>query len=133
MSVAELAQEAPFKGPLVSIPGKPVTFHVLCKVPSIEDVDPSFAAARRMGIELTAKTTQREESATVVLQVLDWGPDAFGDRARFPSGPVCERGDYILCRAYTGTRVMYDGKEYRLINDDHIDMTLQDVQGFLRA
>lgn len=115
-----------------SIPGKPVTFHVLCKVPSIEDVDPAFASARALGIELTANTTRKEESATVVLQVLDWGPDAFkGDR--FPSGPVCEKGEYVLCRAYTGTRVMYEGKEYRLINDDHIDMTLQDVQGFLRA
>lgn len=119
--------------PIPSIPAKPVTFHVLCAVPSVEDVDPAFASARSMGLELTGTTQQREEAATVILQVIDWGPDAFADKTRFPTGPVCEKGDFVLVRAYTGTRITYENREYRVINDDHIDLTVQDPLGFLRA
>jgi co-chaperonin GroES (HSP10) len=116
-----------------SIPAKPVTFHVLCMVPKVEDVDPTIASAKGAGIILTTQSTAREEASTVVLRVLDWGPDAFGDKTRFPTGPVCNRGDYVLVRSFTGTRVFYGEREYRVINDDHIDLTLQDPAGFLRA
>lgn len=118
---------------LPDLPGKPTTFHVLCSVPLAEDVDASFASAKAAGIEIAGTALQREEALTVVLQVLDWGPDAFADKARFPSGPVCERGGFVLVRSSTGTRVKYKGREFRVINDDHIDMVVTDPLGLIRA
>lgn len=127
------ASEAEFDQTVPTIPAKPVTFHVLCQVPRLEDVDAGVARAKALGIELSQNATSREEASTVVLRVLDWGPDAFNDASRFPTGPVCNRGDYVLVRSHTGTRINYGGREYRVINDDHIDLTLQDPLGFLRA
>src|SRR4249919_2873074 len=110
------------KPELLKVPATPVTFKVLCEVPDLAVTDPEVERLKALGISLPKSATQREETATVVLRVLDWGPDAFADRSRFPGGPVCERGDYIIVRAYTGTRLMYGTHELRIINDDHIDM-----------
>ena len=120
------------KPELLKVPAKPVSFTVLCEVPDLTVTDPEVERLKALGIALPKSAQQREETATVVLRVLDWGPDAFADRSRFPGGPVCERGDYILVRAYTGTRVMFGERELRLINDDHIDMVINDLAGFSR-
>jgi co-chaperonin GroES (HSP10) len=117
---------------LLKVPASPVTYKVLCEVPDLDTTDPDIERIKAMGLQLPKSATQREEVATVVLRVLDWGPDAFGDSKRFPGGPVCEKGDYILVRAYTGTRLMYGGRELRIINDDHIDMVIHDLDGFSR-
>ena len=120
------------KAALLAVPAKPVTYKVLCEVPSLAVVDPEIERLKAIGLEMPKSATQREEVATVVLRVLDWGPDAFKDVKRFPTGPVCEKGDYILVRAYTGTRVMFGERELRIINDDHIDMVINDLAGFSR-
>lgn len=116
-----------------AVPAKPVTFKVLCEVPQLDTVDPDIQRYKDLGIEIPRSAEQREEVATVILRVLDWGPDAFADKTRFPSGPICERGDYIITRAFTGTRVKFRGRELRIINDDHIELVVKDLAGFTRA
>jgi co-chaperonin GroES (HSP10) len=69
----------------------------------------------------------------LVLFVVKMGPDAFKDEKRFPSGPSCKVGDFILVRPNTGTRIKIHGKEFRLINDDSVEGVVQDPRGITRA
>jgi co-chaperonin GroES (HSP10) len=72
---------------------------------------------------------RREEQTTSVLFVVKVGPDAYKDSAKFPGGPWCKPGDFVMTRTYTGTRFKMYGKEMRLINDDQIEGVVQDPRG----
>ena len=74
-----------------------------------------------------------EEFSTVVLFVAKMGPDCFKDKTRFPNGPWCKEGDFILVRAYSGTRFKIHNREFRLINDDSVEAVVQDPRGITRA
>ena len=74
-----------------------------------------------------------EEVATVVGFVVSMGPDAYVDKAKFPSGPWCKDGDFVVFRAYQGTRIRIHGKEFRLINDDTVEAVVEDPRGYKRA
>jgi co-chaperonin GroES (HSP10) len=78
-------------------------------------------------------TINIEQQTTIVLFVLAVGPDAYQDKAKFPSGPWCKVGDFIVTRAYAGTRVAIHGKEFRLINDDTVEAVVDDPRGYRRA
>ena len=78
-------------------------------------------------------TMRQEEHATTVLFVLRVGPDAYKDTAKFPTGPWCKQGDFVLVRTYSGTRFKIFGKEFRLINDDQVDAVVLDPRGLTRA
>ena len=43
------------------------------------------------------------------------------DKARFPTGAWCKEGDFVITRAYAGTRIKIHGKEFRIINDDTVE------------
>ena len=70
------------------------------------------------GILKPESMVKTEEHSTVVLFVVELGPDAYSDKTRFPSGPWCRKGDFVLTRAYAGTRLKIHGRELRIINDD---------------
>ena len=74
-----------------------------------------------------------EEQTTTVLFVVAVGPDAYKDPVKFPSGPWCKEGDFVLVRAYSGTRFTIHGREFRMINDDQVDGTVEDPRGYARA
>jgi co-chaperonin GroES (HSP10) len=74
-----------------------------------------------------------EEHGTAVLFVLKVGPEAYKDEKKFPSGPWCKEGDFVLVRTYSGTRFKVYGKEFRLLNDDQIEAVVQDPRGISRA
>jgi co-chaperonin GroES (HSP10) len=65
--------------------------------------------------------------------VVDMGDEAYSDADRFPTGPWCKQGDYVMFRANTGTRFTVNGLEYRLMNDDSIEATIADPAGIQRA
>ena len=65
--------------------------------------------------------------------VLKLGPDAYQDKNRFPSGPWCQEGDWVVFRPYSGTRMKIYGKEFRLINDDTVEAVVEDPTGVVRA
>jgi len=104
----------------------PATYHVLCMLPEAEEEYDS-------GLVKAGKTIQYEELLSPVLFVVKLGPDAFKDEKRFPSGPSCKTGDFVLVRPNTGTRMKIHGREFRLISDDSIEATVQDPRGISRV
>ena len=105
----------------------PTGWKILCAVP---DVVETF---ENSSIVKAGQFMKQEEHATTVLFVVKIGPDAYKDQAKFPSGPWCKEGDFVLVRTYSGTRLKIYGKEFRVINDDMIESTIQDPRGITRA
>ena len=107
----------------------PKTFHLLCVVPeAMEEYAESEA-----GLLKDSKTMHYEEVLTPVLFVIKLGPDAYADKARFPSGPSCKAGDFIIVRPNSGTRLKIHGREFRIINDDSVEAVVEDPRGITRA
>lgn len=104
----------------------PATYHLLCILPEADEKYDS-------GLLKADKTVQFEELLTPVLFVLKLGPDAFKDDKRFPSGPSCKAGDFIVVRPNTGTRMKIHGREFRIINDDSVEAVVQDPRGISRV
>jgi co-chaperonin GroES (HSP10) len=104
---------------------EPKGYRILCAVPDIE-------AQFDGGILKSEETKRNEEILSVVLFVIELGPDCYADKDRFPSGPWCKKGDFILVRAHTGTKVNIHGKAFRLINDDSVEAVVQDPRGIQR-
>jgi co-chaperonin GroES (HSP10) len=104
----------------------PATYHILCALPDIEDEYES-------GLVKAGQTLQYEEVMSPVLFVVAMGPDCYKDKDRFPSGPSCKVGDFILVRPNTGTRIKIHGREFRMINDDSVEGVVEDPRGISRA
>lgn len=107
----------------------PKTFHLLCVVPEAME---EFAESS-VGIIKDSKTMHYEEVLTPVLFVVKLGPDAYRDATRFPNGPSCAEGDFVICRPNSGTRLKIHGREFRIINDDSVEATVDDPRGITRA
>ena len=105
----------------------PSGFHLLCMVPKIED---TFGDSRILKADESMRV---EEQTTVVLFVAALGPDAYKDEKRFPSGPSCKVGDFIIVRPNSGTRMKIHGREFRIINDDSVEAVVEDPRGITRA
>jgi co-chaperonin GroES (HSP10) len=103
----------------------PATYHLLCMLPQAKE-------EYEGGLLKAKQTMQYEELLSTVLFVAKIGPDAFKDVTRFPSGPSCKVGDFIITRPNTGTRMKIHGTEWRLINDDSVDAVVQDPRGVHR-
>ena len=85
------------------------------------------------GIIKSKQTIYIEEVGSIMGFVIAMGPDAYKSVERFPSGPFCEKGDWIVMRAYSGTRFMVHGKEFRLINDDSVEAVVEDPRGIVKV
>ena len=104
----------------------PSTFYLLCALPEIEEKFDS-------GLAKAGTTMHYEEILSPVLFVMKMGPDAYKDTKKFPSGPSCKIGDFVLVRPNTGTRIKIHGKEFRMIYDDSVEAVVQDPRGISRA
>ena len=105
---------------------EPATYHLLCVLP---EIDKEYES----GIVKAGQTLHYEEVLSPVLFVMKMGPDAYADKTRFPSGPSCKVGDFILVRPNTGTRIKIHGREFRIINDDSVEAVVQDPRGISRS
>jgi co-chaperonin GroES (HSP10) len=107
----------------------PRTFHLLCVVPeAMEEY-----ADSDVGIVKSGQEIWKEELLTPILFVVKVGPDAYKDTTRFPSGPSCKEGDFIIVRPNSGTRLKIHGREFRIINDDSVEAVVEDPRGITRA
>jgi len=104
----------------------PSGFHILCMVPEAEDKFDS-------GIIKADATVFAEERLTTVLFVMELGPDCYNDEKRFPTGAWCKKGDFVLVRPNTGSRLKIHGREFRIINDDAVEGVVDDPRGVARA
>jgi co-chaperonin GroES (HSP10) len=137
MSDILIGQSLDPSGPVSVLPGTPEekarqvpdpsTFHLLCVLP---EIDEEFGES---GLVKSGQTMHYEELLSPVLFVVKMGPDAYKDATRFPNGPSCKVGDFVLVRPNTGTRIKIHGKEFRLINDDSVEAVVQDPRGITRA
>jgi co-chaperonin GroES (HSP10) len=90
-------------------------------------------ADSEVGIVKDSQTMHYEEVLTPVLFVVKLGPDAYQDKSRFPNGPSCKQGDFVIVRPNSGTRLKIHGREFRIINDDGVEATVEDPRGIQRA
>jgi co-chaperonin GroES (HSP10) len=104
----------------------PKGYRILCAIPH---VDEEFEG----GIIKAENTVRTEELTTVVLFVIKMGDLCYKDQDRFPTGPWCKEGDFVLVRPYSGTRVVIHGREFRIINDDTVEAVVEDPRGISRA
>ena len=105
---------------------KPVGYRLLIALPNVEE---TFGG----DIIKATKTLRDEYILSIIGLVLDMGEQAYADKDRFPSGPWCKQGDYVLFRANTGTRFKVGNQEYRLMNDDSIEAIVDDPSVITRA
>lgn len=105
----------------------PSGYKLLC---AVVETDETFEGS---SLVKTGATRQAEEVSSPVLFVMKLGPDAYKDPTKFPTGPYCKEGDFIVTRPYAGTRIKIHGKEFRIINDDLVDGTVEDPRGISRV
>jgi co-chaperonin GroES (HSP10) len=94
---------------------------------------PEVSEKTEGGVFMPDQLKKAEETASIVGYVVKAGPEAYADAAKFPNGPWCKEGDFILFRSYSGTRFRVMGKEFRLINDDTVEGVVEDPRGYSRA
>jgi co-chaperonin GroES (HSP10) len=85
------------------------------------------------GVLLADETIERNTLATVVGYVLKVGPEAYADAVKFPTGPWCKKGDWVMIGRYAGTRFRIEGGEVRIINDDEVIATISDPADVLHV
>ena len=104
---------------------EPTGYHILVALPEIEDKFDS-------GLVKADSTIHFEQVLATVFFVIKMGPDCYKDEKRFPSGPWCKKGDFILVKPYSGSRLVIHGREFRLINDDSVEGVVDDPRGIKR-
>jgi co-chaperonin GroES (HSP10) len=107
---------------------KPSGYKILCAIPEAEQ---EFEDSE-VGLVKADETMRNEEVLTTVLFVVDMGPDCYMDKTKFPTGPWCKQGDFVLVRPNSGTRLVIHGREFRIINDDTVEGVVQDPRGIKR-
>lgn len=104
---------------------KPQGYRILCAIPEAEEAFDS-------GIIKSDETRRHDELLSTVLFVVAIGADCYSDKERFPNGPWCKKGDFILVRPNAGTRIVIHDREFRIINDDSVEAVVEDPRGIKR-
>jgi len=107
---------------------KPTGYRILCAIP---EADAEFESSE-IGLIKADETRRIEELLTTVLFVVDMGPDCYIDKAKFPNGAWCKKGDFILVRPNAGTRLLIHDREFRIIYDDNVEGVVEDPRGIKR-
>lgn len=80
------------------------------------------------GVYLPDQVIDSNEVSTTVGYVLKVGDLAYEDKQKFPTGPWCKEGDWIMFARYAGSRFKIEGGEVRILNDDEILATILDPE-----
>jgi len=104
----------------------PKGYKILVTLPEAEEEYDS-------GLVKAGSTMHYETVLSNVLFVVELGDLCYKDETRFPTGPWCKKGDFVMCRANTGTRFTIHGREFRLINDDSVEAVVEDPRGISRV
>jgi len=83
------------------------------------------------GIVLAKEAVDKQQIATVCGYVVEVGPLAYKDSDKFPNGPWCQKGDWVIFARYAGARINIEGGEIRILNDDEILAQVKDPEDVL--
>ena len=82
-------------------------------------------------IIIAQESLEKLRIATNCGYVLKVGPLAYYDKEKFPTGPWCKKGDWVIFARYAGSRLPIEGGEVRLLNDDEVLGTIKDPESVL--
>ena len=83
------------------------------------------------GLVLAESTLERQQVGSQCGLVLRMGPDCSKDKDRYPDGPWCKEGQWVMFARYAGSRIKIEGGEIRLINDDEVLATIKNPEDIL--
>jgi co-chaperonin GroES (HSP10) len=83
------------------------------------------------GIIIAQESLDRLRIATNCGYVLKIGPLAYFDKEKYPTGPWCKKGDWVIFARYAGSRLPIEGGEVRILNDDEVLGTIPDPESVL--
>jgi len=104
---------------------KPTGYRLLIALPDVEQYYQNSTLLK------TSDVMHKEYIMSIMGVVIDMGKGAYTDKERFPEGPWCKEGDYVMFRMNTGTRFKVNGKEFRLMNDDSVEAVIPDPHGIM--
>ena len=84
------------------------------------------AETKRGGVYLPEAHVDKETTATILGVVVSMGDLAYNDDKKFPTGPWCKVGDFVMFHPYSGTRFAVKGQEFRFLNDDMVLAVIED-------
>ena len=79
------------------------------------------------GLYLGQETLERQQVASQCGLVISMGDQCY-DKERYPEGPWCKKGQWVVFARYAGSRLQIDGGEVRLLNDDEILATIENPE-----
>ena len=83
------------------------------------------------GILIAQESLDKLRIATNCGYVISIGPLAYHDKEKFPTGPWCKKGDWVIFARYAGSRLPIEGGEVRILNDDEVLGTIKDPESVL--
>ena len=83
------------------------------------------------GIIISQESLDRLRIATNCGYVLKIGPLAYHDKEKYPTGPWCKKGDWVIFARYAESRLPIEGGEVRILNDDEVLATIPDPESVL--
>ena len=83
------------------------------------------------GILIAQEALDKLRIATNCGYVLKMGPLTYHDKEKFPTGPWCKTGDWVIFARYAGSRLPIEGGEVRILNDDEVLGTIEDPESVL--
>ena len=83
------------------------------------------------GIIMNESTLEKQQVASQCGNVLAMGPQCYRDKERYPEGPWCKVGDWVIFARYAGSRIQIEGGEIRLLNEDEILATIKNPEDIL--
>jgi len=83
------------------------------------------------GVILNESTLERQQVASQCGNVLAMGSECYKDKERYPTGPWCKVGDWVVFARYAGSRINIEGGEVRLLNEDEVLATVEDPEDLL--
>ena len=105
---------------------EPQGYKLLIAIPKLEEKTSG-------GVIIPDKLKGMEQTASIIGLVIAMGKAAYKDADKFPDGPYCKEGDFVIFRSYSGTRVKLRGEEFRLINDDTVEAVVDDPREYTRV
>ena len=105
---------------------EPQGYKLLIAMPKLEE-------KTQGGVIIPDKLKGMEQTASIIGLVIALGKAAYKDGDKFPDGPYCKEGDFVIFRSYSGTRFKLRGEEFRLINDDTVEAVVDDPREYTRA